>query len=156
MLIQDLRIIPDLNSDHFAWSGLSRFHNVSYTTQRLCEDHNIPTSQHKNAKKQAAQIRYCLVQAREYFQAANTVSISTKPVLLYYGLMSLALAEILLKQDGNSSLDLARGHHAHHGLDFRLSNTPPQELSLGDNAGKLRATPLRRGSERFGTFELWH
>jgi hypothetical protein len=95
------------------------------------------------------------VQAREYFQAAETVSIATKPNLMYYGTMSLALAEILLKQSGLSSLDKARSEHRHHGLTMSAGGIP-RGASLTDAANHLRAIPLATNGTRRGTFELWH
>ncbi|HEY2706934.1 MAG TPA: hypothetical protein VGI95_02665 [Caulobacteraceae bacterium] len=115
-----------------------------------------PPEQARNVRKQAEQIRYCVIQAKEYFDAALAVSLATKPVLLYYGVMSLALAEILFKQDGSSSLDYARGQHAHHGLDLRLGSNPSRKETLEESGSSLRAVPLIRGAKRSGTFELWH
>ena len=95
--------------------------------------------------------------AREYFEAAQAVTLATKPVLLYYSIMNLALAEVLLKQSGGSSLDAARQQHRHHGLTTSVGghNTTDcwQDVCKG-----LRAKPMLRDAtcERFGTFELWH
>ena len=70
--------------------------------------------------------------------------------------MSLAIAEILFKQTGSSSLDKARAQHRHHGLTLRVENTP-QDSNLETASSSLIATPaLRQNGERFGTFELWH
>jgi hypothetical protein len=149
--------INSVDVKHFAWTGLRRFQNVIFTEQKLIQYQNPPDSQKRNIRKQATQIRYCLNQAEEYFRAASSVSISTKPLLLYYGAMSLALAEILIKQSGGSSLDRARGQHAHHGLDLRCDANPSTLEDLRDSASSIRAVPLQKGSgERFGTFELWH
>jgi hypothetical protein len=74
--------------------------------------------------------------------------------------MNLSLAEILLKQDGNSSLDRSREQHKHHGLMFTFTENKKQTQDLATQAGTLRASPSMRpinGTlERFGTFELWH
>jgi hypothetical protein len=96
-----------------------------------------------------------MIQAREYFAAANSVSTATKPNLLYYGAMSLALAEILFKQSGQSSLDKARDDNRHHGLSM-TADSIPKHSDLKTSAGLLRATPLEIGGRRRGTFELWH
>lgn len=118
---------------------------------------SVPQKHARNVRKQAEQIRYCLIQAAEYFAAAETVSLATKPLLLYYGTMSLALAEILFKQDGGSSLDIARGQNAHHGLTLRVERRPNLLKNLSESALALGARPLiREGNSRFGTFELWH
>ena len=117
----------------------------------------IPSHQRQNAKKQAEQIRFCLVQAREYFESAEMTSSATKPVLLYYGIMSLALAEILIKQDGNSSLDKMRMQNAHHGLEMKAIGRFTSEAKLKDSASRLLSKPaIKINQDRFGTFELWH
>jgi len=140
------------------WRGLRRFHNVDYVRDVLVYLHNIPRGQRDNAKKQAEQIKYCLLQAREYFIAAKAVGLATSPTLLYYSVMSLALAEILLKHQGMCSLDAARGQNAHHGLEFSLqAQGSLREQTLSARGLALRARPaVRSGGERFGTFELWH
>lgn len=70
--------------------------------------------------------------------------------------MSLALAEILFKQDGGSSLDLARSENAHHGLTLKTIRKPSVQQSLVTSAGMLSARPLEIDGKRFGTFDLWH
>lgn len=157
MIITQTRELESRDLHHFAWNGLRQFKNASFAERRIRQYQDIPNSQSRNVVKQANQIRYCISQAEEYFRAASTVSIATKPLLLYYGAMSLVLAEILIKHDGNSSLDRARGQHAHHGLDLRTVGDPSRFESLGESATRLRAVPLLRGGrERAGTFELWH
>ena len=109
-----------------------------------------------NAKKQAEQLRYCLTQAKEYYDAALSVSLATRPVLMYYSMMSLALSEILMKQDGRCSLDMARSDNAHHGLSFSIVDQNPQPQVLLEQASRLRAKPLVKNGRGFGTFALWH
>ena len=123
----------------------------------LIELHNPPKSQYKNIQKQSLQIKQCLLQADEYFQAAENISDAIRPLLLYYGTMSLALCELLFKGDGNASLDSARGKHAHHGLELKIDGNPSETESLLVSASALSAIPhIRQNEERFGTFELWH
>lgn len=70
--------------------------------------------------------------------------------------MCLALAEILLKQTGDSSLDRARQQHRHHGLLFRELQAAAG-ANLNASAGALKAAPyVNATNERVGTFELWH
>lgn len=141
----------------YSWTIINRFKNTSFVSKYICDIHSIPKSQINNVKKQAIQIRQCLIQAEEYFKAARTVSLATRPLLLYYGTMSFALAEILLKQSGDSSLDRARGAHAHHGLDLRISSNPSKVEDLAGSGSLLRAVPMKKSDgSRYGTFELWH
>lgn len=51
-----------------------------------------------NSEK-ANQICFCLKQAKEYYSAAKNSTLLTKPVLLYYGMLNLAKALILLKKE---------------------------------------------------------
>ena len=107
MIITNAARLSVRDPERFSWGELRRFHNVEAVQTLISDIHKAPRSD-PNVKKQATQIRYCLQQAREYFDSAKAVSLVTKPVLLYYSIMNLALAEVLLKQDGNSSLDKAR------------------------------------------------
>jgi hypothetical protein len=103
MLIEACDSVHLNNLIQYAWFGLRRFQNVDYVAELIRARTGAPAAQRANIRKQATQIRYCLVQAKEYCDAAATVSLATKPNLLYYSIMSLALAEILFKQDGLSS-----------------------------------------------------
>ena len=157
MIISNISEIPSTDVSSYCWAGMRRFHNISFVTDFLCNLHNIPQSQKQNARKQSEQIRYCLMQAREYHLAASVVSLATKPLLLYYSAMSLAFAEILLKQDGNSSLDKARAEHNHHGLVLRVDRTSGNDQLITATGAALRAVPLVHSTgRRLGTFELWH
>lgn len=140
----------------WAWSALRKFQNIELVTGKIATIQSVEDPRWmKDVRKQARQIRYCLIQAREYFAAAEVVSLATKPNLLYYGTMSLALAEILLKQSGDSSLDRARAEHRHHGL-LMTAGEFPRDAALGVSAAALRATPMVKDGRRKGTFELWH
>jgi len=142
MIITASSGITQPNRTQYAWTGLKRFHNVAYVEDWICKLHELGAKDRPNAKKQASQIRYCLIQASEYFEAAAVTSLATKPNLLYYSAMSLALAEILLKQDGLSSLDKARAQHRHHGLELAISDLPKNVFALRDTAAGLRARPI--------------
>lgn len=157
MILTTAHLVKAKNPSRYAWMGLRKFQYVPHVQEQIIKLHKLDKKQHANAKKQANQIRYCLTQAEEYFTAAASVSLATKPNLLYYSIMSLALAEILLKQTGLSSLDKAREQHKHHGLTLRVGGSPNPANDLRQAASALVATPLvRENNERFGTFELWH
>ncbi len=143
------------NASDYAWSVLRKFQNVDLIATLLINVHKVPAKYHDDARKQAQQIRYCLIQAREYFRAAADVSTATKPNLLYYGTMSLALAEILFKQSGDSSLDRARQENRHHGLTMTVGSTK-KGADLKTAAEAIRAHPHLVLGKRHGTFELWH
>jgi hypothetical protein len=124
MVILGARIVSAQDLSQFAWAGLRRFQNVGYVESEICRVHKVIKKHLPNAKKQATQIRYCLVQAREYFDASQNVTLATKPNLMYYSIMSLVFSEILFKHGGDSSLDKAREQHKYHGLEFRFDPFP--------------------------------
>jgi hypothetical protein len=155
MIITQTRKVRTPDQAAFAWSTLRKYQNVDSVANKLMKIHSVPHKRRDNVRKQAQQLRYCMIQAREYFTAAEAVSIATKPNLLYYGTMSLALAEILFKQSGNSSLDKARTEHRHHGLSMTVGGFP-KEASLETSANLIRAIPMEADGKRKGTFELWH
>lgn len=157
MILNDCYVVLDRDIRRFAWSEIRRFHNVDSVQNILIGLHKVEARYKKYVRKQAEQIKFCLLQAKEYYDAASAVSLSTRPVLLYYSAMSLALAEILLKHDGESSLDRARGQHRHHGLVFKYGPKSESADDLGSKAKQLRAVPLaKENGQRVGTFALWH
>jgi hypothetical protein len=81
---------------------------------------------------------YCIRQAREYFRAAEGVSILTKPLLLFYGMVCLAKTLILLKKpDYPRLLGVERSRRA-HGLGYRDDESSPSlveedQVTIQDN-----------------------
>lgn len=155
MILSNAVLVSDPDASRFAWAALARYQNVHFVRDRIIDIHELPRKQRSNAEKQAAQIRYCLIQAREYFEASKSVTLATKPNLLYYSIMSLAIPEVLYKQSGDSSLDRAREQHQHHGLTLKV-RAAQKEQSLKEVAGTLRAEPYNVNGVGIGTFELWH
>ena len=152
-----MELVPAGQAVEYAWARLSRYQNIAYTAKILSTLHQLGPAHARNVRKQATQIRYCLLQAKEYFEAARGVSAATRPLLLYYGIMSLALAQVLMKGTGDSSLDRARGQNAHHGLVLKHRENPSAQNDLTAAASALAAAPHVNGNGlRVGTFELWH
>jgi hypothetical protein len=145
-------LLESLPKNWSAWSGLKLFQNEEWVAERIIAKHGLNTKQIPNAKKQAKQINYCLVQAKEYWDAAYSASSATAHLQLYYCCMSLALAEILWKGDGGQSLDKLREKAGHHGLNFSWSE---RTLSVSD-LSKLTIRPNVSKGNRSGTFETWH
>jgi hypothetical protein len=157
MIIESARIIGKDDAPAASWAGIGRYRNVNFVADEICRLHSVSKKHRPNAIKQAEQLRYCLIQADEYFKAARSVTAATRPLLLYYGAMSFALAEILLKHTGVASLDNARGQHAHHGMDLKLDGNPSKCSDPNESARCLRAAPMMKSDgARYGTFELWH
>jgi hypothetical protein len=88
----------------------------------------------------ARQVAYCILQAFEYYKAADAVTVDTSPLLYFYGMLSLAKAlvvandpEVLLddikyhglkadKTDASTKLE-SRGVKADGGVFLRLTST---------------------------------
>jgi hypothetical protein len=118
--------------------------------------HKLPAKQRTNATSQASQIRFCLTQAQEYFASAEGASLATRPLLLYYALMSLALAEILVKGSGDDRLSRLRQEHPAHGLSLAVDGEIGKGAPLGLVLQRIRSVPqLRAMNIAFGTFEVW-
>lgn len=156
MMMENVKKVQARDLGKYAWSRLAQFQNVEFCTEKLIFDHKIDRRQSQNARAQAEQIKQCLAQAKEYFLAANVVSLATRPVLLYYATMSLALAEILTKQTGDSRLEKLRELHPAHGLALKLSGVPKISDGLAEAASKLNAKAQVSGDGKpMGTFEVW-
>lgn len=118
--------ITTANVSSEAWRYVMEFANLDLALDALALRHGKPTrDQKRNFRKQAQQIRAALIQASEYFDAARTASLATSPNHLYYGMVSLSTAIMLLYGDGDKSLDRLRKLKAsnHHGLDFTTNAT---------------------------------
>ncbi len=119
------------------WRRIMEFANTDLTIDALSRLHGIAgtNSLKSNYKKQAKQIRVSILQAREYFSAAESSSVITSPNHLYYGMVSLAAAIMLLCGDGEKALDKLRRTpgNRHHGLDFSTNvsaSTCGQDLKI--------------------------
>jgi hypothetical protein len=156
MLIKACTTFRAADASKYAWGRLGHFQNVDAVTKLIVDAHKLPQDQRPNAKKQATQLRQCLMQAREYYDAASTVGPATRPVLLYYAIMSMALCEVLFKQSADSRLEKLREMHGCHGLALSLASAVKPADTLEESAQALRAKPQTApdGSAR-GTFEVW-
>ncbi|WP_257248367.1 YaaC family protein [Burkholderia cepacia] len=105
------------------WNRLLEFSNVEITINQIEKFHGAPSTNgmRDNFKKQATQARVCILQAKEYFDAAREASIFTSPNHCYYGAVALASLMMLILGDGRKSLDYLRSDskNCHHGLDFK-------------------------------------
>lgn len=156
-MMQVLRL-AGRNPEEFVWARLKQYQNIDFCAGQILRYHRLPAQRWQDqARKQAEQIRYCLEQAREYVQAAQTVSLATRPVLLYYATMSLALAEILFKQSAESRLAKLREKHPAHGLALKMAGDPRPTNDLAVAASMLVAKGQVDGGGRpVGTFSVWH
>jgi hypothetical protein len=156
VIIQNCVTYSTADVAKYAWMRLTHYQNVEAVARQIMTLHALPERHRTNARRQATQIRQCLMQAREYFEAAQVVSLATRPVLLYYSIMSLALCEILFKQTADSRLERLRDEHGCHGLSLSLASQTGLTDTLQESAATLIAKPqsAKNGSAR-GTFEVW-
>ncbi|UVE65269.1 YaaC family protein [Burkholderia pyrrocinia] len=156
MIITQHRTFRTADIGKYAWDRLAHFQNVEAVTREIMELHHLPERHRANARKQATQLRQCLMQAREYYDAARAVSLATRPVLLYYSAMSLALAEVLMKQSADSRLEKLRELHGCHGLQLSIASSvsPGDDLEVAMAALRAKPQTAPDGSAR-GTFEVW-
>ena len=141
---------PDVQRE--IWRRLREFANPEFAVDAISAIHGAPADNHiaSGYKKQAQQIRACVLQASEYFAAARSTSLVTSPNHIYYGLVSLASAVMLLLGDGKKSFDYLRkgDSNKHHGLEFSQSSSVADAKR---GLGLLEHSRVR--VRRMGTFE---
>lgn len=138
---------PRGSASRYAWSALRRFENVDFTSDLIKKRFNLSNKHDQNAIKQANHIRYCLIQAKEYYNSAQSSSAATSPLQMYYCIISLALSQILWLKDGRHALEVMRAEHAHHGLEYY------PEIKKGV---RLQDIVIRPSKGNRGTFIEWH
>jgi len=137
------------------WRRLLEFANIEFAEIQIARRHGQPTDRRvqTNYRKQAEQMRVALLQAREYFEAAYRTSLITSPNHVYYGMISLASAVMLLLGDGSKSYDMLRRSplNNHHGLGFSV-DLPASRAAQGTNLlDNSRVEILDRGH-----FKSWY
>lgn len=95
-----------MNSQH--WKSLSRFESHDFVANWYQKTHGRSA----NATK-IKQINACFTQGTEYFENAKNSSMSVKPLLLYYGVLSISRGVILC----NNSRLTEDALKASHGLE---------------------------------------
>ena len=148
---QDVVKLKSGNLEREVWANLRHFKDTSYCEELIRIRHKLKEHEHPaNVRKQAAQIGQCLRQAEEYFEAAAAVGPATKPNLLYYGVVSLALATVLLTRTGNYSLDKLRAIIPHrHGLELTGFSSLDPKTSPINILETIACTPSD------GMFRVW-
>jgi hypothetical protein len=97
------------NTEEEMWRYLSLFSQEKFARENISDSH--PKLTRKKLNEICLRISSCINQAKEYYEASKSVSILTKPLLLYYGMYSLAKALIYFR-DPQINVDSLR----HHGL----------------------------------------
>ena len=87
------------------WHEISRFESYDLARSWYQQTHQ----REMNAAK-TRQINAFFIQGREYIKSASSADMSVKPLLLYYGVLSLSRGAILLRNDGKKEESLAQSH----------------------------------------------
>ncbi|MFT3732847.1 MAG: YaaC family protein [Hyphomicrobium sp.] len=104
------------------------------------------------AGRRSRDIAYLIVQAEEYYRSAEVASLATRPLPLYYGMLTLSKAAILAWNDEISLLDLK-----YHGLDSRprsgdlkLYKETPDKWTLSDEYASANSGVFTRLAGLYG------
>jgi len=137
-----------------AWANLLEFANIEVSIEAIASKHGSISKKNKtNYRKQAEQIRSSILQAKEYFDAAQSSSLVTSPNHLYYGMVSLFTSSMLMLGDGTKSLDSLRKdkRNGSHGLGF---TTSVNDSNCNQNLEILRKSFVEIKDRGF--FNNWH
>jgi hypothetical protein len=135
--INEYREFVSENPYEEIWRQLYYFTDVDSVNEKIRKRFNLKEKEQKDQPKRRAQkIAYSIIQAHNYFKAANQVDVSVKPNLIYYGISSLANTVIEYNNDGKFSRgDLQnKKQEKHHGLDDMFpfkslkKDTPLQDI----------------------------
>lgn len=140
-----VRKISESRAADFSWRRLSTFQDVERCTKKLMDERSIPSKQRDNVRKQMQQLAFSIGQAREFFKSVEVAGASTRALMAYYGLMSLANAEVLWRGNGKDSFDARPSRYHAHGF----------ELVKAEDLWEFAASPSYDQDELRGMFGLW-
>ena len=119
------------------WNNLFAFTNIAVAKEVLQNKHKIMGKEF--LKRKALDIRRALIQAKEYFDAANNVTILTKPTLIYYGTISLVVALIIILKRDKSLDSIAHSHGLEMIYDTRSTQSDQilkeSKVKIGSRGG---------------------
>lgn len=87
------------------WQTLSRFESYDFVARWYQKAH-----QRKPNVAKVSQINACFIQGREYFANAASSAMSVKPLLLYYGALTLSRGVILANNPRKKEESLRKSH----------------------------------------------
>jgi hypothetical protein len=163
MITKSITKYKDITTDNpirEVWKNLRRFLDESFVIEEIRNVHSIKGNEHNyNIMKQAHQVNYCIRQAEEYFNASSSVSLTTRPLLLYYGAVSLSKALTLIRLDGNYSIDKLRetNKHKHHGLELKgsIKDAKPS-FNIETFLSSLNCSIFIKDNKPWGHFSLFY
>lgn len=132
------------NTYEESWRRLMEYANVELAIDAIDaierEKGTPKSSRDKNDyKNRAEEARVSLLQAKEYFEAAKSSSLFTQPNHLYYGMVALSTACMLIRGGREKTLEYLRKDsvNKHHGLSFSFTsskNKSKEDIKLLDNS----------------------
>jgi len=117
------------DSEKEVWFHLSE-HKSEYQVRANLQRYYREVEVSADASEVEEAARYfvhCLKQAQEYFEASKSVSILTRPLLLFYGMVCLAKMLIILKVPSYPRIIATQKAEQQHGLGY-TSNIEPNVL----------------------------
>ena len=96
---------PGDRSNHAYWETLSTFESRDHVEAWFYSRHG----RQLNARG-AQSINTCFIQGREYFDAAAASATSVRPLLLYYGVLSMCRGLIMLRNPAKKEESLRQSH----------------------------------------------
>ena len=127
------------------WDYVSRFESYDYAARVYRQSHESSA----DCKEKVRQINAAFTQGRMYFENASSAAIGVKPLLLYYGAMSLAVGLVLFKDH-----ETVEGSFKRHGLK-RLGWNLTLDSGVVDVLG-LEIKAQKEGTFRALAANTWH
>jgi hypothetical protein len=114
------------------WDQLLFFRSIENVKKLLLgkmgSERSITFPNSEIVEKKASQIAYSIAQAYEYFVAADSVSLTTSPLLYFYGMLSLAKALILANDPSKLLSDIP-----YHGLTTKSTSIDLKNYIKNEN-----------------------
>lgn len=116
-----------INLEKQIWREIFTLSDIRILKEKLKKQSKIDGEKMSDsyALQKAKDIQYCIKQAHEYFKSSKVASISIKPTLIYYAIINLAAAIIIIKKREKSLNSMREAH----GLKDKI----PDNLKNGDS-----------------------
>lgn len=149
----DIKEFKTDKPNDYVWKLLSYLKDKEYVVDIIknqCKNEKIETNKLKrNFNKQA----------EEYFLSLKSnISLAIKPLLLYYGIVSLTQALVLVKKDGLYSIDKLRNDrkHNHHGLENDFTLLGMDKINLETFLNSIKCKVHTNKGVPWGQFSLFY
>ncbi len=145
------------NVEKKVWEYLRRFQNINYVETLLISEIPPISQNFTLIHRKAEDISSAIIQAEEYFETAKLLSMRTRPLILYYGMVSLAKCLIML---GDNSYTLEANQinrrHGSHGLTTSVDNRMPRTQAARNSDSLVDEFVRVNNGREPGVFSLLH